>query len=170
MPELCLPNCPSVLDVTQDAVYAMLSDFLAEMAEVFVDPVLMLGGDEVAMKCGGASAAFANDPAAAARLLKLGINASSATDYFWKRVTTQVMQSAPLKNKTLQIWYCPDCHSGDPPLQQMPKETVADVWGWAPEFGGRNGFPPPEKHELVLSIEMGCADTVPFQSKPNTPF
>ena len=38
---------------------------------------------------------------------------------------------------------------------------------WAPEFG----FPPtPEKNELVLSIKMGCADTVPFQSKPNTPF
>ena len=34
---------------------------------------------------------------------------------------------------------------------------------WAPEFGGRNGFPPPEKNELVLSIKMGCADTVPFQ-------
>ena len=40
---------------------------------------------------------------------------------------------------------------------------------WAPEFGGRNGFPPPEKNELVLSINMGCADTVPFQPKPNTP-
>ena len=40
----------------------------------------------------------------------------------------------------------------------------------APEFGGRNGFPPPEKNELVLSIGMGCADTVPFQSEPNTPF
>ena len=37
-------------------------------------------------------------------------------------------------------------------------------------LGGRNGFPPPEKNELVLSIKMGCADTVPFQSKPNTPF
>ena len=41
---------------------------------------------------------------------------------------------------------------------------------WAPEFGGRNGFPPPEKNELVLSINTGCADTVPFQSKLNTPF
>ena len=35
---------------------------------------------------------------------------------------------------------------------------------------GRNGFPPPEKNELVLSIEMGCTDTVPFQSRLNTPF
>ena len=35
------------------------------------------------------------------------------------------------------------------------------VWTWAPEFGGRNGFPPPEKKALVLSVKMGCADTVP---------
>ena len=42
--------------------------------------------------------------------------------------------------------------------------------GLKSEFGGRIGFPPPEKNELVLSIGMGCADTVPFQSKPNTPF
>ena len=41
---------------------------------------------------------------------------------------------------------------------------------WALEFGGRNGFPPPEKNELVLSIEMGCVDTMLFQSKPNTLF
>ena len=50
------------------------------------------------------------------------------------------------------------------------KKNAIFVVTWAPEFGGRNGFPPPENHELVLSIEMGCADTVPFQSKLNTPF
>ena len=48
------------------------------------------------------------------------------------------------------------------------------VIAWAPEFGGRIGFPPPEKNELVLSrkfpIGIGCSDTVPFQRKPNTPF
>ena len=31
--------------------------------------------------------------------------------------------------------------------------TVVD---WAPEFGGRIGFPPLERHGLVLSIEKGC--------------
>ena len=57
-------------------------------------------------------------------------------------------------------------------LQHLPQHGAgAGVdRDWAPEFGGRNGFPPPEKNELVLSIEMGCADTVPFQPKPNTPF
>ena len=38
--------------------------------------------------------------------------------------------------------------------------AVARVW--APEFKGRIGFPPPEKNELVLSIETGCTDTVHF--------
>ena len=40
------------------------------------------------------------------------------------------------------------------------------------KFGGRNGFPPPEKNELVLFIKWGGAesDTVPFRREPNTPF
>lgn len=38
-------------------------------------------------------------------------------------------QAPSLKHKTLQIWYCPSCHTGDPPLLTMPKSTVADVWG-----------------------------------------
>ena len=42
---------------------------------------------------------------------------------------------------------------------------------WAPEFGVcRIGCPPPEKNELVLSIETGCAATVPLPREPNTPF
>ena len=42
---------------------------------------------------------------------------------------------------------------------------------WANQnSGAESGFPPPGKDELVLSIKMGCADTVPFQPKPNTPF
>ena len=48
--------------------------------------------------------------------------------------------------------------------------TASAVLHWAPEFGGRNGFPPPENNELVLFITTGCTDTVPFQLKPNTPF
>ena len=38
--------------------------------------------------------------------------------------------------------------------------------------GGRIGVPPPEKNEpvLVLPIEMGCTDAVPFVREPKTPF
>jgi hypothetical protein len=169
MPELCLTSCPSVLDVTNERVYEVLTEFLSEMADIFPDPVLMLGGDEVGLSChdpvtGKAllSGAFDLDPAAAARMQKLGINSSTATDYFWGKVTQQVMTSPKLKNKTLQVWYylrvikiptgipdlteisvfencrcsimtrsryCPSCHTGDPPLERMPRDTVADVWG-----------------------------------------
>ena len=136
MPEICLTSCPSVLDVTQDRTYEVLTNFLGELADIFPDPVLMLGGDEVGLSChdpttGKAllSTAFDLDPAAAARMKTLGINSSVATDYFWRQITAKVMQSPKLKSKTLQIWYCPDCHTGDPPLEQMPLATVADVWG-----------------------------------------
>lgn len=47
MPEICLTSCPSILDVTQDKLYDVLTGFLGEMAEIFPDPVMMLGGDEV---------------------------------------------------------------------------------------------------------------------------
>jgi hypothetical protein len=129
-----------------------------EMADVFPDPVLMLGGDEVGLSCHDPdtgkpmlSSAFDRDPAAAARMETLGINSSQVTDYFWEQITTQVMQSKKLKDKTLQIWYCPDCHTGDPPLLKMPKGTVADVWG-ALDFAAtacRAGY------ESVMSMSRG---------------
>ena len=48
------------------------------------------------------------------------------TDYFWKRVAKEVI---PKVNKTLQVWYAPTFHTGDPPVTQMPKSTIADSWG-----------------------------------------
>ena len=61
---------------------------------------------------------------------RLGINSTEATDYFWDQVTSKVMTAPKLKDKIIQIWYCPSCHSGDPPLLNMPQSrTVADVWG-----------------------------------------
>jgi hypothetical protein len=40
MKEICLKSCPSILDVTQDQVYEVLTNFLSEMAEIFTDPVV----------------------------------------------------------------------------------------------------------------------------------
>jgi len=47
MPQLNLSSCSDVLDPTNPEVYAFLATFLQEMAGVFPDPWLMLGGDEV---------------------------------------------------------------------------------------------------------------------------
>ena len=49
---------------------------------------------------------------------------------------------------------------------ELPKSVLT----WVPAFGGRIGFPPPEKNELVLSIETGCMYTVPFPQEPNILF
>lgn len=40
------------------------------------------------------STAFDLDPAAAGRMKTLGINSSSATDYFWRQITDKVRQSS----------------------------------------------------------------------------
>ena len=59
--------------------------------------------------------------------------------------------------------------SMDPQAVEIVSQVLAKDGGvstWAPEFGGGNGFSPPEKHELVLSIEMGCADTAPKIKHP----
>ena len=43
-----------------------------------------------------------------------------------ERLTSDVL---PALNKTIMIWYCPDCGTGDPPLLHLPKSTIANVWG-----------------------------------------
>ena len=55
-------------------------------------------------------------------------------------------------------------------IKRASPKTRVLVSRWAPEFGGRIGFPPPEMNELVLFVEMGCTDTVHFPREPNTPF
>ena len=51
------------------------------------------------------------------------------------------------------------------------KALVPGIWAGLQNLGAESVyFPPPEKNELVLSIDMGCADTVPVQPEPNTPF
>ena len=130
------------------------------MTSIFPDPVLMLGGDEVGLSCTNSSGepmleqAFDLDPSSSAWLKRHNMTSSDATPYFWDRVTTEVIPKLP-GSKTLQIWYCPDCHSGDPPLSKMPKQMViADVWG-SIEFVAeacRNGY------RTMMSMSMKPAN------------
>lgn len=131
MPELCLMSCPSVLDVTSDAVYEFLTAFLTEMAQIFVDPVMMLGGDEVGLDTRdpvtGAPlllTCFDLDPKASAWLKSHDMLSANVTAYFWKRVTTEVV---PKVNRTAMVWFGMPS-TGDPPLAQLPASTIANVW------------------------------------------
>lgn len=152
MPELCLASCPSVLDVTSNATYDFLAKFLAEMTTIFTDPVLMLGGDEVGLdtrdpttgaplllKC------FDLDPKAAAWLKAHDMLSANVTAYFWERVTTEVV---PQLNRTAMVWFGMPS-TGDPPVADLPKSTIANVWGaaeWA-NFSIEHG------HPAVLSVD-----------------
>ena len=48
------------------------------------------------------------------------------------------------------------------------EETLLVV-NWAPHFGGRIDFPPPEKNELVLSIETGVCRYRAFSTRTKHP-
>lgn len=39
------------LDVTLDATYTLIKEVFAEIIEIFPDPVIHLGGDEVSLRC-----------------------------------------------------------------------------------------------------------------------
>ena len=134
MPELTLEACPSVLDVTSNRTYAFLEAFLGEMADLFQDEVLMLGGDEVGTSCHNATngkmemtQVFDIDPNSGPWLRARNLTGANATQYFWQRVADEIF---PKLNKSgLMVWYCPTCHTGDPPLTTMPASTIANVWG-----------------------------------------
>jgi hypothetical protein len=117
--------------VTSDAVYEFLTAFLTEMAQIFVDPVMMLGGDEVGLDTRdpvtGAPlllACFDLDPKASAWLKSHDMLSANVTAYFWKRVTTEVV---PKVKRTAMVWFGMPS-TGDPPLAQLPASTIANVW------------------------------------------
>ena len=49
--------------------------------------------------------------------------------------------------------------------------VLDDGLAWANQnVGAGSASRPPEKNEVVLSINLGCADTVFFSQNPNAPF
>eukprot|EP01079_Euglenida_sp_SAG-EU17-18_P003065 gene3065-3612_t len=103
LPEYNLSLCSDVFDPTNPAPSSFLADFLGEMADIFPDPLLMLGGDEVGFDpkpgsrvCG--YHCFDKDPKVAAWMAQHSLNSSQLLDYFWQQVTAQV---SPKINKTI---------------------------------------------------------------------
>ena len=57
----------------------------------------------------------------------------------------------------------------DPVVDKVGYWTDNGAYYSGPNLGVETAFRPRKKHELVLSIEPGCADTVPFQPKTKHP-
>ena len=144
MPELSTSSCADVLDPTRNSTYTFLSAFLAEMATVFDDELIYLGGDEVGV---GESCAFNGkhhqycgchcfdtDPAVNAWMKAQvpPLNSSELIQYFWRTLSRRVL---PALNRTAGVWM-PDCPSNvpefvRPDMTQLPAGAVANVYqGW----------------------------------------
>jgi hexosaminidase len=115
MPHLVIP-CAGALDPTLDATYSFLRTFLKEMTEeIFPDPYLALGGDEVGYSC-------------AAEVKKGWLAAHNMTavellPYFWQRVSAEVM---PALNRTLYVWGTTHLQNLDPSI--TPEGSVFNLY------------------------------------------
>ena len=85
------------LDPTLDRTYIFLRNFLEEMATIFTDPMLHLGGDE---------ASFINcvNSTGAPWVKAHNLTSASLWPYFWERVFREVLATGTLANKTIQLW------------------------------------------------------------------
>ena len=117
LPELTIAACGGVLDPTQDATYAMLTDFLTEMGSIFPDRYLALGGDEVSFGCA------ATVPAIKRWVSVHNMTTDELLPYFWRRMATDVM---PKLNRTLYVWATDDLSNLDP--SDVPDGTVFNMY------------------------------------------
>eukprot|EP01051_Picozoa_sp_SAG22_P014711 SAG22_NODE_1825_length_3505_cov_3.818849_4_plen_181_part_00 len=141
MPEICLSSCPSVLDVTQNKTYDVLATFLAEMAEIFPDPVLMLGG-------------------ACSTNVMHGIVVQSPRLHhsLWPGAglcKPPVQTPPPVRSLSKEGRYVvQDCNSGPLPLRMSSK---------SPRFGGLDHTQPRPRH--LQATRSGSRATAPTASR-----
>jgi hypothetical protein len=88
-------GCAEVLDPTQDYTYEVLAGFLGEMAGIFEDDWMFLGGDEVDYRCWDDNAAIS------AWLAAHNMTSAQLQQYFWQQMGTRVL---PTLNKTIGVW------------------------------------------------------------------
>jgi hexosaminidase len=88
-------GCPNVVDPTADALYTTLAGFLGEMAGIFTDAAMFLGGDEVNFKCWDAN------PAIAAWLSAHNMTSAQLQQYFWVQRGARVL---PALHRTIGVW------------------------------------------------------------------
>jgi hexosaminidase len=111
------PACTNTMDPTKQTTYDFLKSFLGEMAAIFPDMYVFLGGDEVDQSC------FSGSPTVAAWMADNGIaDGAELQSYFWQQITKQVM---PELDKTLGVWMADD---GIPYPEDLPEGSFGNVW------------------------------------------
>lgn len=111
-----LMACPVVLDPTADYTYEFLAQFLGEMAAIFPEDIMFLGGDEVDTSC------WDQNPTVAAWLKAHNMTSAELQPYFWEQMGQRVL---PKLNKTISVWEA-DALQIAPTA--VPKGTIANVY------------------------------------------
>mmetsp|Transcript_50860 Transcript_50860/g.81029 ORF Transcript_50860/g.81029 Transcript_50860/m.81029 type:complete len:344 (+) Transcript_50860:1-1032(+) len=94
-PEICpSPSCQSPLNVAANATWQLLNGFIAEMAKLFPDDHMHLGGDEVNTNC------WTQTPSIVAWMQSMGFNSTQALQYFDEGAINIANES----NKTVINW------------------------------------------------------------------
>ena len=88
-------GCSDVLDPTSNATYNLLKGFFSEMATIFEDDWMFLGGDEVEFTC------WDSNPAIEAWLKAHNMTSADLQQYFWQEMQVRVL---PFLNKTIGVW------------------------------------------------------------------
>ena len=113
------------LDVTKNATYEFLRQWLGEMVEAFGDPQVNVYGDEVQASCWEAS------PSVQAFMKAHGIaDYAALTTYFWARFVKEVLPSLRKKGvDSLIVGEARQLGTDGPPLAPLPADTLVEVWG-----------------------------------------
>ena len=164
-PELNLSSCPGVLDPTLDATYDFLVRALSDIAAVFPEPTLFLGGDEVDFHC------FMDDPAVVkwmvghcAELHCCGENSTVCSkkmlSYFFKQVHERVMPKLPVLRR-MGVWLadsdnadrpgCATCGWNAVDVAALPPSTLFNVYQSLPTAR----LPLRANRTTVVSIAFG---------------
>ena len=144
-----LMGCADVLDPTKPEVYDFLKAFLGEMAAVFEDEYLFLGGDEVNTTC------WDDNPGIAKWMKQRGLNSTQLFSYFWNRTSAEVL---PGLGKKVGVWEADDVAVD---MALLPADSFANTWTSNTSWGNvtEKGFPVVISGPYYLDQENpgGCA-------------
>ena len=144
-----LMGCADVLDPTKPEVYDFLKAFLGEMAAVFEDEYLFLGGDEVNTTC------WDDNPGIAKWMKQRGLNSTQLFSYFWNRTSAEVL---PGLGKKVGVWEADDVAVD---MALLPADSFANTWTSNTSWGNvtAKGFPVVISGPYYLDQENpgGCA-------------
>lgn len=108
--------CNNTMDPTKDATYDFIARFLKEVTDVFPDPYLFLGGDEVQGHC------WAESPSVSSWMAAHNMTTEGLSRHFWQQMSARVLPSVP---RRIGVW---EDDKPQPHPEDLPPNAFGNVW------------------------------------------